>query len=357
VAKRVIFTDRIVQYPERYGLTDLGGGTYEIIEAPGTVTSDGTAFTASVFNALSDEIIFKLNDTSTSTTAYTCSIDNFSAYYETLTILFKPANTNTGASTLNVSGVGAIAIKKVNNSGNIVDIVANDLIKNKYSTMTYNGTYFIMNNPSADLAQLITDMDSLETRLDTDETVLNAIKNETIKFAVSTGTANNYAANISSVASLYAGLSINLVINVANTGTSTLTVNSLASKTIKFNGVNVTAGMLPLNKLCHVIYNGVDFELQPTANQLSDLQAALNIHKTSSDHDGRYYTETELGATTSGSSGATKIGVTTISGLTGNNVQTCLQNLNANKNNIVDDTTGIEYKLGINNGLLYIKAV
>jgi hypothetical protein len=39
------------------------------------------------------------------------------------------------------------------------------------------------------------------------------------------------------------------------------------------------------------------------------LSSALTSHQSSADHDGRYYTETELSSTTSGTSGATKIGV------------------------------------------------
>ncbi|MDP4146525.1 MAG: tail fiber protein [Bacillota bacterium] len=62
---------------------------------------------------------------------------------------------------------------------------------------------------------------------------------------------------------------------------------------------------------------------------LAALGAALAAHKTSTDHDSRYFTETELGDTTSGSSGAGKIGVTAISGLTGATVQAILEALKA----------------------------
>ncbi|SDG47427.1 hypothetical protein [Desulfosporosinus hippei] len=46
---------------------------------------------------------------------------------------------------------------------------------------------------------------------------------------------------------------------------------------------------------------------------LSALKTYIDNHKTSSDHDSRYFTETELGAVTDGSSGADKIGATPIS--------------------------------------------
>ena len=66
--------------------------------------------------------------------------------------------------------------------------------------------------------------------------------------------------------------------------------------------------------------------------------SALNTHKSSGDHDGRYYTETELGSTTNGDSGADKIGSTTITGVTGNTVQSQLESLNSIKENSLDIT-------------------
>lgn len=47
------------------------------------------------------------------------------------------------------------------------------------------------------------------------------------------------------------------------------------------------------------------------------------------DHDDRYYTETELDATTDSASGADKIGVTAIAGVTGTKVQPVLESLKA----------------------------
>ncbi|WP_326514775.1 gp53-like domain-containing protein [Clostridium intestinale] len=52
----------------------------------------------------------------------------------------------------------------------------------------------------------------------------------------------------------------------------------------------------------------------------------LSEHKESGDHDGRYYTEDELGSTTIGASGAKKIGIPSIAGVAGNDVETVLAN-------------------------------
>ena len=266
MAKKIVFSDRVAQYPSRYSVGDLGGGLYSIEASPGTISTEGTAISASNLNAMADEVIFKLKDTSSSTTTYTTSLTGLSTYYEGLTILFKPTNTNTGASTINISGIGAVSIKKTNNSGNIVDLVINDLIKNKYYTMTYDGTEFLMNNPSADLAQVISDIQNIEDRLDIDESNVASITNETVKFAVLTGSNNAYGASISTVGSLYSGLVVNIVPNVTNTGACTLQINSLTAKNIKWDSSDLTSGMLQINKLYTLIYDGIVFNLQPSAS-------------------------------------------------------------------------------------------
>ena len=71
----------------------------------------------------------------------------------------------------------------------------------------------------------------------------------------------------------------------------------------------------------------VQAQLESLASLLDTEEAALVTHKTSSDHDGRYFTETELGATTDSASGADKIGSTAIEGVTGATVQAQLEDL------------------------------
>lgn len=279
MAKKIIFNDNIVQYPNRYSITDLGSGLYELALSPGTVTQDGTPLSAANLNAVADEVIFKLKDTSTSTTAYAASIDGLSAYYEGLTILFKPANTNTSAATLNINSISAINLKKVDDTGAKVALVANDLIKNKYYILTYDGTDLVVSNPSSDLAAIISDISNVENRLTTDEGSINSLKNEVIRFTVSTGSANTYLANLSDVTAYYSGLILNVVINVDNTGASTLNVTGLSAKAIKFAGNDLTAGTLKANTICQLIYDGTVFNLQPTAKQVNDLQNDLASHK------------------------------------------------------------------------------
>jgi hypothetical protein len=53
----------------------------------------------------------------------------------------------TGASTLNVSGIGTAAIKKYNSSGTKVDIAANDWARGAIKRLIYDGTEFVIAGP------------------------------------------------------------------------------------------------------------------------------------------------------------------------------------------------------------------
>lgn len=61
--------------------------------------------------------------------------------------------------------------------------------------------------------------------------------------------------------------------------------------------------------------------------QMESLKGYVDTHESSDDHDGRYFTEDELGSTTDGSSGADRIGATTISGVSGNTVQAQMESI------------------------------
>ncbi|MDP7453453.1 MAG: hypothetical protein QGE95_14435 [Arenicellales bacterium] len=93
-------------------------------------------------------------DTSSSTTTYTgvtkptaTGSDSLFAGYR---IRFKPANNNTGASTLNVaSSDGAVDIKKIT-SGAKAALAAGDLDSDTYAELIFDGTdWLLMNAPAA----------------------------------------------------------------------------------------------------------------------------------------------------------------------------------------------------------------
>ncbi len=65
------------------------------------------------------------------------------AYTAGMVVRTKIANTNTGASTLNVNALGVKTIKKVV-AGAVADLVARDLQAADLATLVYDGTYFIL---------------------------------------------------------------------------------------------------------------------------------------------------------------------------------------------------------------------
>jgi hypothetical protein len=60
-------------------------------------------------------------------------------------LVFKPDVTNTGASTVNVNGLGAKSIQKVS-SGSLVAVAASDLVATVPYLLIYNGTVFVMSS-------------------------------------------------------------------------------------------------------------------------------------------------------------------------------------------------------------------
>ncbi|MCP1311124.1 hypothetical protein [Paenibacillus tyrfis] len=63
-----------------------------------------------------------------------------SSYYEGMAVSVKISTTNTGASAININGLGAVPIKKTN--GN--DVLANNLRGDSIYTLRYNGSNFIL---------------------------------------------------------------------------------------------------------------------------------------------------------------------------------------------------------------------
>lgn len=65
-------------------------------------------------------------------------------YFNGLKIYVKIPNSNTGASTININSIGIKNIKKVDVLGVKVDLVADDLMQNKYYLFIHDGTDFIL---------------------------------------------------------------------------------------------------------------------------------------------------------------------------------------------------------------------
>jgi hypothetical protein len=80
---------------------------------------------------------------------------------------------NTGASTLNISAVGAKNIKKYDGAGSKVDIEAGDLQQDQYYKVIYDGTDFILNNP-----EIIDSLKANNLTINTAIVATGAIKDE-----------------------------------------------------------------------------------------------------------------------------------------------------------------------------------
>ena len=112
---------------------------------------EGTIVTAAFLNALNnhrhrglaedgDGAIDYAIDTG-SADAYAIALSPALAAHVTgMPISFKAANANTGAATLNVDGLGAVAIKKNVNK----DLSAGDIAAGQIIIVVYDGTYFQM---------------------------------------------------------------------------------------------------------------------------------------------------------------------------------------------------------------------
>lgn len=95
-------------------------------------------YSASVSNPLSlAEIMFGIDGGSTDDYAISigASID---ALVEGMIFVFKPNTNNTGASTLNINALGAVAIKKNGNT----DVATGDILANKMAIVVFDGTNF-----------------------------------------------------------------------------------------------------------------------------------------------------------------------------------------------------------------------
>ena len=148
------WVDRAVQYAKRYAFTLITGSTYDIDAAPGTITQAGSAQTAARMNNIETGIeaahkgthIYAASATGNDTyvVAFTTP---FAAYNTGMIVNFQPDAGNTGAATINVDALGAKTLKKMTAAGK-ADVATGDIIANGIYTVKYDGTDFIVDNPT-----------------------------------------------------------------------------------------------------------------------------------------------------------------------------------------------------------------
>lgn len=158
-------------------------------------------------------------------------VANFTAYQDGIVIYWIPSNTNTGASTVNVNGLGAVSI--LNQDG--TTLVAGQLAANRVAVMIYKGTGFLVLASDA----------------------------QTVWGGTSTGTSGAYVLNASQYPAYREGLLIYWVPNVTYSGGGcTINVNGLGSRSI-FNpdGSILAANQIRANEVVAIIFVGSSFIL------------------------------------------------------------------------------------------------
>lgn len=115
---------------------------------------------------------------------------SFSAYATGQAFNFIPANANTGAVTVNINGIGAIALKKPSASG-LAALVANNLITAQAYTIIYDGTQFqLMSLLGGDMFKTTYDAASIAQQV-VGTTATQTLTNKTLTKPNITGTATN----------------------------------------------------------------------------------------------------------------------------------------------------------------------
>lgn len=192
---------------------------------------------------------------------------SFSAYADGIVIYWIPSHSNTGASTINVNGLGVVSI--TNQDGSALKI--NQLIANQVVGILYKGGKFILLNVSAT---------SLSPTINT--------QNATYTFALSD--ANNVVMHTDASAYTWtipptssAAFSIGTSIEIVNQGTGTITVSPGVGVTFyPFGGGTLVSGSvtLPAASSCFILKTGSDTWQQSTQTeviyQLNAYTATLN---------------------------------------------------------------------------------
>ena len=91
-------------------------------------------------------------------------------YYPYMLIILSVSETNTGNVTININSLGNVAIKKFNNSGSLIGLSSNDLVKNIKYFLEFNGDSFILLNQitANEVLEKIKTVDGSESGLDAD---------------------------------------------------------------------------------------------------------------------------------------------------------------------------------------------
>jgi hypothetical protein len=195
------------------------------------------------------------------------------AYTAGMVVRFKAANANTGASTLNVNGLG---LKNIYTRAGTA-LAANDILAGQVCECVYDGTQFQL--MSALGAGQVTAAQSAE-----------ANRQGVHQYAVDGGAANAYAVTLTPAATAYtAGMVVRFKAANANTGASTLNVNGLGAKDLRKVVAGAVAALaardVQVADLVEAVYDGTQFLLTSRVRSWDFVSADTNVPAASANVD------------------------------------------------------------------------
>lgn len=192
----------------------------------------------------------------TAANTYTATLSPAIASYTTgAPIFIKFTHHNTGAATLNLNGLGAKSIKRLDGTA----LSDSDIVDGQIAMLIYDGTNLQLINPDM-TATIAAISSSITTNV---ATLKTGIQNQSYTYILDTGAANVYVATLSpAVTSYVTGLTLTIKVANTNTGASTINVNGLGAKTIKtMKGLALVGKELVAGTVVTMSYDGTDFKL------------------------------------------------------------------------------------------------
>ncbi len=170
------------------------------------------------------------------TNTYTATIADVTTYAVGTSVWIQFTNANTSTATLNLNGLGAIAIVKNSSQA----LVSGDILAGQILNLTYDGTNF----------QIVGRRENL--------------------YAVASGT-NTYTATLSPAINAYnVGLTVQIRFTNANTGASTLNLNGLGAVSIFKSSIQaLAAGDITAGQVLTLVYDGTAFQIDAFWNFLA----------------------------------------------------------------------------------------
>lgn len=124
---------------------DVQGAYDDIVALQGTgwVSTETVHSNSTAITSLKSKTFYQALGTASVANTYIADVSGITSYYTGLNIIFTSASANTGNCTVNINGLGAVTLTKMNSSGTTVSLTANDISNGNYSGFTYNGTVFV----------------------------------------------------------------------------------------------------------------------------------------------------------------------------------------------------------------------